>query len=438
MLILTGGDPLMRRDALDLVRQAADSGLHVGLSPSATARLLQADFGEIKAAGVQRMSLSLDGATRETHDAFRGVSGTYDRTIEAVKRAHTVGLDLQINTTLTRGNVHEYEAFKQLMFQLMPAMWSVFLLVPTGRAGVNDLPDPDDIERVFEDMAGLVGKAPFAVKTTEGKIEMAQGGTLFLDEVGDIPLPLQVKLLRFLQERVVERIGGRKPIPVDTRIVCATHQNLDVMTAEGTFREDLYYRLAEIVVRIPSLAGRAGDAGLLARHFVTKYAAAMNPNVKGLAPDALAAVDRWTWPGNVRELENVVQRAVVLCGGRVVTPAHVMFDDAGLDDQAGYASQMENLAQTMPTVAYSQPAYTQPTYAQPASSAPIEIRPTETPVNLEHAVMVSEQQVIMAAIQSTESRIEAARQLGISPRTLRYKLAKLKGGQDAPSMAMAR
>ena len=168
MLILTGGDPLMRRDALDLVREASDAGLHVGLSPSATQRLLQVDFAELKAAGVQRMSLSLDGATREAHDSFRGVAGTYDRTIEAVRRAHAVGLSLQINTTLTRGNVHEYEAFKQLMFQLMPAMWSVFLLVPTGRAGVNDLPDPDDIERVFEDMAGLVGKAPFAVKTTEG------------------------------------------------------------------------------------------------------------------------------------------------------------------------------------------------------------------------------------------------------------------------------
>lgn len=168
MLILTGGDPLMRVDALDLVREAADAGLHVGLSPSATARLLNTDFGEIKSAGVQRMSLSLDGATRDTHDNFRGVSGTFDRTMEAVRRAHGVGLSLQINTTLTRGNLHEYEAFKELMYELKPAMWSVFLLVPTGRAGLDDLPDAEDIERVFEDMAGLIGKAPFAVKTTEG------------------------------------------------------------------------------------------------------------------------------------------------------------------------------------------------------------------------------------------------------------------------------
>ena len=158
-----------------------------------------------------------------------------------------------------------------------------------------------------------------AVKTTEGKIELAAGGTLFLDEVGDIPLPLQVKLLRFLQERVIERIGGRKPIAVDTRIVCATHQNLEEMISEGRFREDLYYRLAEIVVRIPTLAERPGDAGLLARHFLMKFAPTMNPAVKGLAPDALAAIDRWNWPGNVRELENRIKRAVIMADGKLVS-----------------------------------------------------------------------------------------------------------------------
>ncbi len=157
-----------------------------------------------------------------------------------------------------------------------------------------------------------------AVKTTEGKIEQAQGGTLFLDEIGDVPLPLQVKLLRFLQERVIERIGGRKAIPVDTRIVCATHRNLDAMIADGSFREDLYYRLAEIVVKIPTLAERPGDAGLLARHFLTRYAK-MNPAVKGLAPDALAAIDAWSWPGNVRELENRMKRAVIMADGKLVT-----------------------------------------------------------------------------------------------------------------------
>ncbi len=157
-----------------------------------------------------------------------------------------------------------------------------------------------------------------AVKTTEGKIELANGGTLFLDEVGDIPLPLQVKLLRFLQERVIERIGSRKSIPVDTRIVCATHQDLETMIADGRFREDLFYRLAEIVVKIPSLAERPGDASLLAKAFLARFAAEMNPAVKGFAPDALAAIDAWHWPGNVRELENRVKRAVIMADGKLV------------------------------------------------------------------------------------------------------------------------
>ncbi|QAY79756.1 PEP-CTERM-box response regulator transcription factor [Sphingosinicella sp. BN140058] len=171
-----------------------------------------------------------------------------------------------------------------------------------------------------------------AVKTTEGKIEQAHGGTLFLDEVGDIPLPLQVKLLRFLQERTIERIGGRKPIAVDTRIVCATHQDLPEMIKAGSFREDLWYRLAEIVVRIPSLAERAGDAVLLAKHFLHRFAREMNPQVKGFTPAALAAVDAWQWPGNVRELENRMKRAVIMADGKHVTAEDL---DLETDEEQG-------------------------------------------------------------------------------------------------------
>ena len=157
-----------------------------------------------------------------------------------------------------------------------------------------------------------------AVKTTPGKIEMASGGTLFLDEIGDVPLPLQVKLLRFLQERVIERIGGRQTIAVDLRIVCATHQDLGTMQADGRFREDLYYRLAEMVVRIPALAERPGDAVLLARHFVRRFARELHSPVTGLAPDAVAAIDSYAWPGNVRELENRLKRAVIMADGKLV------------------------------------------------------------------------------------------------------------------------
>lgn len=170
-----------------------------------------------------------------------------------------------------------------------------------------------------------------ATRAAPGKIELAQGGTLFLDEVGDIPLPLQMKLLRFLQERVIERVGGRQPIAVDTRIVCATHQNLEKMIAVGSFREDLFYRLAEIVVRIPPLKDRPGDPALLARHFLTRYAREMNSQVKGLAPDALAALDTWGWPGNVRELENRMKRAVIMADSKLVTAADLDLDTADSD-----------------------------------------------------------------------------------------------------------
>jgi two-component system, NtrC family, response regulator len=172
-----------------------------------------------------------------------------------------------------------------------------------------------------------------AVKSNIGKIELAEGGTLFLDEVGDIPLPLQVKLLRFLQERVIERIGGRAGIAVDTRIVCATHQDLEAMIADGRFREDLYYRLAEIVVKIPSLAERSGDAALLARHFVTRFARELNPSVQSLSPDAVAAVDSYRWPGNVRELENRIKRAVIMADGKSVTALDLDLPSAAATDE---------------------------------------------------------------------------------------------------------
>lgn len=221
-----------------------------------------------------------------------------------------------------------------------------------------------------------------AVKSNIGKIEMAQGGTLFLDEVGDIPLPLQVKLLRFLQERVIERIGGRQPIAVDTRIVCATHQDLDAMTADGRFREDLYYRLAEIVVKIPSLAERSGDAVLLARHFVNRFSRELNPSVQSLSPDAIEAVDSHGWPGNVRELENRIKRAVIMAEGKTVTAGD-------LDLQAGAIPNDEVL-----------------------------------PINLRAAREIADRKAIRNAMSRTDNNISgAAKLLGISRPTL-YDLLK--------------
>jgi len=162
-----------------------------------------------------------------------------------------------------------------------------------------------------------------ASKQTLGKIEMANGSTLFLDEIGDLPVSLQAKLLRFLQERVIERIGGRQEIPVDVRIVCATHQTLRDHIAAGTFREDLYYRLAEIVVEIPPLRARKGDAVLLTHGFVRKYAAEQHRSAMTLSPDALDTIEAHPWPGNVRELENVIKRAVIMADSSMITAADI-------------------------------------------------------------------------------------------------------------------
>ncbi len=166
-----------------------------------------------------------------------------------------------------------------------------------------------------------------AVKTTPGKIETAHRGTLMLDEIGDLPHSLQAKLLRFLQERVIERIGGRQEIPVDVRIVCATHQDLKGLIKEGRFREDLYYRLAEIVVSLPPLRERKGDAALLAHAFVRRFAAEQNRGAMTLREDALRAIEAHTWPGNVRELENCIKRAVIMADGNQIT-----LDDVGLNE----------------------------------------------------------------------------------------------------------
>jgi len=168
-----------------------------------------------------------------------------------------------------------------------------------------------------------------AAKTTLGKIETANGGTLMLDEIGDLPMPLQAKLLRFLQERVVERLGGRQEIPVDVRIVCATHQDLKSQIANGGFREDLYYRLAEIVVTIPPLRQRSGDPALMAHAFVHRFSDEQKRGNMTLCEEAIRAIEAHQWPGNVRELENCIKRAVIMADG-----ARITRDDIGLDATA--------------------------------------------------------------------------------------------------------
>ncbi|MBB3170099.1 PEP-CTERM-box response regulator transcription factor [Simiduia aestuariiviva] len=164
-----------------------------------------------------------------------------------------------------------------------------------------------------------------AAKQTLGKIETANNGTLFLDEIGDMPLNLQAKLLRFLQERVIERLGGHKEVAVDVRVICATNQNLETMVAEGTFREDLYYRISEITVAIPPLRERCGDKVLLARHFKRRFAKEHNQIINDFTPEAISAIEAHNWPGNVREMENKIKRSVIMADSKMIN-----CDDLGL------------------------------------------------------------------------------------------------------------
>ncbi len=179
-----------------------------------------------------------------------------------------------------------------------------------------------------------------AVKTTPGKIETAHNGTLMLDEIGDLPHQLQAKLLRFLQQRTVERLGGRSEIAVDVRVVCATHQDLKQQISEGRFREDLYYRLAEIVVNIPPLRARTGDAVLLAHAYLRRFALEEKRGVVGFTEDAIKAIELHSWPGNVRELINSLKRATIMADGDRLTP-----DDLGLPtpDNDGNAGEKSDL-----------------------------------------------------------------------------------------------
>ncbi len=158
-----------------------------------------------------------------------------------------------------------------------------------------------------------------AHKTTMGKIECAQGGTLFLDEIGDMPFNLQAKLLRFLQEKVIERLGGRQEIPVDVRVVCATNQNLEEMVSNKEFREDLFYRITEITLNIPPLRDREEDVLILANFFLQQYAAEYKRNVKSFSDDGLQALKSHRWPGNIRELQNKVKSSVIMTTGTQVT-----------------------------------------------------------------------------------------------------------------------
>jgi two-component system NtrC family response regulator len=165
-----------------------------------------------------------------------------------------------------------------------------------------------------------------AVAQVQGKVEYARNGTLFLDEIGDLPALLQVKLLRFLQDKTIQRVGGREDLVVDTRILAATNRDLAKEMAAGKFREDLYYRLGVVMIPVPPLRERKGDIAVLASYFLKRYCDLYNKRVRGFNADALGSMETYAWPGNIRELENKIQRAILLTEGSLIQPQDLGFD----------------------------------------------------------------------------------------------------------------
>ena len=227
----------------------------------------------------------------------------------------------------------------------------------------------------------------------QGKIESADGGTLFLDEIGDMPMALQAKLLRFTEDRAIERLGGTRQIPVDVRILSATHQDLEALINEGRFRQDLYFRLGEVTLQLPPLRDRGGDAVLIANHLLRTHG---KGDVLKLTAAAADAIEAWHWPGNVRELENRIKRACLLTESPALTPADLeLFDVVGAAD--GLSSQG----------ASATPLKVSQKHAQPL------------PLNLQMVRREAERDAILRALARTDGNIsQASRLLGVTRPTL--------------------
>ena len=245
-----------------------------------------------------------------------------------------------------------------------------------------------------------------AINQRAGRFELADGGTLFLDEVGDLPMDVQIKLLRALQEREFERVGGTETIHVDVRVVSATNRNLEEMIERGDFREDLYYRLNVFPVRLPPLRDRHGDLPLLVNHFISKFSSVANKKVSGYTEEAMSKLQSYAWPGNVRELENIIERAMILVKGGQIEAHDLAFSRLG---NGGTGSVQVSV----------------PLVSATASEVPVAL-PSEGSRPLGERLQDREKQEIIAAVERSNNNIAgAARLLGINRSTLYYRMRKL-------------
>jgi two-component system NtrC family response regulator len=248
---------------------------------------------------------------------LNGIVGSSEKMLAACRMVEKIGPS-DVTTLILGESGSGKELFARALHDLSPRREQPFMAVNCAAIPENLL----ESELFGYEKGAFTG----AVKQTPGKIEHASGGTFFLDEIGDMPQALQVKLLRFLQERVVDRIGGHTSIPVDVRVICATHHDLDQSIKDGTFREDLFYRVSEVAIKVPALRERDTDRVLLAQVFLDKFSEENGRDFRGFSDAALESIEGYHWPGNVRELENRVKRAVILAEGKQITALDLGFE----------------------------------------------------------------------------------------------------------------
>lgn len=303
VIVVTGNDD--RQNALKAISQGAYDFYQKPVEPEMLSLIVDRAYGLYELEEENRR-LVTQGST----SPLDGIIGASKKMLAACRLVEKVGPSEATTLVLGESGTGK-ELIAQALHRLSPRHDKPFV-------ALNCAAIPDNL--LESELFGYEkGAFTGAVKQTLGRIEMANSGTIFLDEIGDMPMPLQAKMLRFLQERVIERIGGRSTIAVDVRIICATHHNLAQSIKEGLFREDLYYRISEIAIEAPPLREREGDKLLLAQTFLDKFSEKNGRSFRGFTNKARAEIDAYAWPGNVRELENRVKRAVVLAEGNRIT-----------------------------------------------------------------------------------------------------------------------
>lgn len=260
---------------------------------------------------------------------FGGIIGTSPNIQKACKLAERIA-KADITTLLLGESGTGKEVFAKAIHEASPRAKGPFV-------AINCASIPDNL--LESELFGYEkGAFTGANKTTKGKVEFANGGTLFLDEIGDMPLNLQAKMLRFLQERVIERVGGRAEIPVNVRVICATHRDLPDMAKKEEFREDLYFRIGEVTIEIPPLRDRNGDVVVLAKHFLNTFNQEFAQNVRGFTETAIQALMAHPWSGNIRELQNKLKSAVIISDNSMITA-----EDLGFFDYQENADEVSDL-----------------------------------------------------------------------------------------------